>query len=176
MKRPTTIDTTDEGTSLHLSNEKFGFRPGVLSSCLLYVSDVPGDEGNGRDHSRKYNRGVDWSEDAPHSGYDQDRYPSQQAHPSRFDEDSMSGGVLLYNLDCGTLEPPSPQPPSPEQQGGGRDNVGTEGGQQSTGIGRRKKRREKRTMTSLYVRYCLACLFLLHARTNGMVIVGIGMA
>ncbi|CAM9261120.1 unnamed protein product, partial [Ectocarpus sp. 8 AP-2014] len=114
--------------------------------------DVPGDEGNGGDHSRKNNRGVDWSEDAPHSGYDQDRYPSQQAHPSRFDEDSMSGGVLLYNLDCGTLEPPSPQPPSPEQQGGGRDNVGTERGQQSTGIGRRKKRREKRTMTSLYVR------------------------
>ncbi|CAM9653059.1 unnamed protein product [Ectocarpus sp. 12 AP-2014] len=114
--------------------------------------DVPGDEGNGGDHSRKNNRGVDWSEDAPHSGYDQDRYPAQQAHPSRFDEDSMSGGVLLYNIDCGTLEPPSPQPPSPEQQGGGRDNVGMERGQQSTGVGRRKKRKEKRTMTSLYVR------------------------
>ncbi|CBN73996.1 hypothetical protein Esi_0009_0188 [Ectocarpus siliculosus] len=119
---------------------------------VIRDEDVPGDEGNGGDHSRKNNRGVDWSEDAPHSGYDQDRYPSQQAHPSRFDEDSMSGGVLLYNLDCGTLEPPSPQPPSPEQQGGGRDNVGTERGQQSTGVGRRKKRREKRTMTSLYVR------------------------
>ncbi|CAM9258655.1 unnamed protein product [Ectocarpus sp. 4 AP-2014] len=114
--------------------------------------DVPGDEGNGGDHSRKNNRGVDWSEYAPHSGYDQDRHQSQQAYPSRFDEDSMSGDVLLYNLDCGTLEPPSPQPPSPDQQGGGRDNVGTERGQQSTGIGRRKKRREKRTMTSLYVR------------------------
>lgn len=127
------------------------------------MSDVPGVEDNDSDHSRESNWGVDWSKDVRHSVYDQDTHPSQQVHPSRFDEDSMSGGVLLYNLDCGTLEPPSPQPPSPERQGGGRENVGTERGQQSTGIGRRKKRREKRTMTSLYVRYCLACLFLFHA-------------
>ncbi|CAM9177663.1 unnamed protein product, partial [Ectocarpus fasciculatus] len=99
--------------------------------------DVPAQKGNGSDNNRDDGWGVDWS---------------QQAHPSRFDEDSMSGGVLLYNLDCGTLEPPSPQPPSPERQGGGRDDVGAERGQQSTGTSRRKKRREKRTMTSLYVR------------------------
>lgn len=123
------------------------------------MSDVPARKGNGSDN----NRDDDWGVDR-----------SQQAYPSRFDEDSMSGGVLLYNLDCGTLEPPSPQPPSPERQGSGRDDVGAERGQQCTGISRRKKRREKRTMTSLYVRYCLACLFLFHALPIGKVIVGIG--
>lgn len=62
------------------------------------------------------------------------------------DGDSLSLGVLLYNLDCGTLEPPSP------------DLQGTNDGSVSGGGGgggeyrAPKTRREKRTMTSLYVR------------------------
>lgn len=68
-----------------------------------------------------------------------------------FDEEfSLSGGMLLYNLDCGTLEPPSPEPPSPERLGAGSDDVGPEGRQ--LGGRKKKKRREKRTMTSVYVR------------------------
>lgn len=70
---------------------------------------------------------------------------------SSFDEEcSLSGGMLLYNLDSGTLEPPSPEPPSPERQGGG-EMIGV-AGEQAQGSRRRKKRREKRIMTSLYVR------------------------
>lgn len=59
--------------------------------------------------------------------------------------------MLLYNLDCGTLEPPSPEPPSPERRGVGGDDVGPEQWQQRVSR-RRKKKREKRTMTSVYVR------------------------
>lgn len=74
-----------------------------------------------------------------------------QVMPPSFDEEfSLSGGMLLYNLDCGTLEPPSPEPPSPERRGDGGDDVGPEGRQRG---GRKKKRREKRTMTSVYVRW-----------------------
>lgn len=66
------------------------------------------------------------------------------------DASSVSSGMLLYNLDCGTLEPPSPEPPSPDLQGGPRGgDSDSGGGEQRRG---RRRRREKRTMTSLYVR------------------------
>lgn len=77
---------------------------------------------------------------------------SSQQGPNSVGGSSMSGGMLLYNLDCGTLEPPSPEPPSPEQRGEGSAAVGPEQDGQQRGNRRRKKRREKRTMTSVYVR------------------------
>ncbi|CAM9189565.1 unnamed protein product, partial [Hapterophycus canaliculatus] len=73
-----------------------------------------------------------------------------RASSSLFDEEySLSGGMLVYNLDSGTLEPPSPEPPSPERQGGHAMYSISLQQQQSS---RRKKRREKRVMTSVYVR------------------------
>lgn len=76
-----------------------------------------------------------------------------QESAALFDEElSVSGGMLLYNLDCGTLEPPSPEPPSPEQRGDVGDAVGPEQEPLQRGNPKRRKRREKRTMTSVYVR------------------------
>lgn len=62
------------------------------------------------------------------------------------DGDSLSLGVLLYNLDCGTLEPPSP-----DLQGANDGSV-SDGGSGGGEHRAPKTRREKRTMTSLYVR------------------------
>ncbi|CAM9225060.1 unnamed protein product [Scytosiphon promiscuus] len=92
-------------------------------------------------------------EDRPQFHYtatDQETGEEPQASSSSFDEEfSLSGGMLLYNLDSGTLEPPSPEPPSPDQQRS-RDVDGFSAQLQRGS--RRKKRRAKRIMTSLYVR------------------------
>lgn len=67
---------------------------------------------------------------------------------------SLSGDMLLYNLDCGTLEPPSPEPPSPEWEGRSVGSGGSGDGDSSERLRRKwRKKRDKRTMTSLYIRY-----------------------
>lgn len=72
---------------------------------------------------------------------------SRQSH----DDLSLSGGMLLRDLDGSTLEPPSPEPPSPERQGSPGTDTGSDGDEQQ------RQRRDtrgtrKRTMTSQYVR------------------------
>eukprot|EP00752_Nemacystus_decipiens_P008616 g7695.t1 len=63
-------------------------------------------------------KGVDGGMLPGHQGQDRgggEKYP-QESSMSLGEDLSVSGGMLLYNLDCGTLEPPSPEPPSPERQ------------------------------------------------------------
>lgn len=80
-----------------------------------------------------------------HSGH---RLPTNTS-TSVEDDVSTSGSDLVIDFDCGTLVPPSPEPPSPERQGYPGESLGEcFGGEKRRG--RRKK--EKRTMTSLYVR------------------------
>ncbi|CAM9167030.1 unnamed protein product, partial [Laminaria digitata] len=68
---------------------------------------------------------------------------------SQNDDLSLSGGMLLHDLDGSTLEPPSLEPPSPEQQGSpGTDSCSDGEGQQQ----RDTRQQRKRTMTSQYVR------------------------
>lgn len=66
--------------------------------------------------------------------------------------DQSEEGAFLYNLDCGTLEPPSPEPPSLRRRSA--DWAGDAGGVDGAFRQSGRRRREKRTMTSLYVRLC----------------------
>lgn len=66
---------------------------------------------------------------------------------------SKSASKLLYNLDCGTLEPPSPEPPS---HGPPSVSVATKEDDREYAATyerrARKERRQKRIITSIYVR------------------------
>lgn len=77
---------------------------------------------------------------------------------ARYSDGESSEGMPLFNLDDGTLEPPSPPgPPSAEMgnDAGGCFGYGSGSGYGGGGGSRTRggrKKREKRTMTSLYVR------------------------
>lgn len=66
---------------------------------------------------------------------------------------SKSASKLLYNLDCGTLEPPSPEPPSHGPQSVSVNTKEDDREYAATYERRaRRERRQKRIITSIYVR------------------------
>lgn len=84
------------------------------------------------------------------------REPVDDDSRSLYDNDellSKSASKLLYNLDCGTLEPPSPEPPShgpPSLSVATKEDIREYAATYERRA--RRKRRQKRIITSIYLR------------------------